>query len=372
MNITNLFTDFRNPTPKRLCEMATTISDEDFFDWTEDVHPVDILETNLPDKIFDPWTASTLAQAEASLGLFDKLPLELLLLILPWLDCNSLMAFRRINRGAYGIVESFSSFVTVRTHIPGAIRSIMAADAGEWITCDQLMAALHDPKCEQCGDVTGYFNILRRKRVCWFCFAPCENEQYSPLLYSHAIRKFGISRSIISTLPHMRTVPGIYGPFNRTVSKSVSLVDFESARQAGIALYGSSDAMLEHVSKVLDRKLQVFDAKKRERERRHSRRDHAARPRPPTVEDPWDSGEAGSLRFFAIIRMPWLDRSSDILQYGFRCAGCLEEREGRYEGSLSFRREHNEGSFAEHIRKRGRIITVDPNYRRKCHVQNDD
>ena len=119
------------------------------------------------------------------------------------------------------------------------------------------------------------------ERVCIFCL---------PLGYLHANRMFGLNRSILRTLPTMKSIPGRYSLFPKMVRGCVSLVDYDCARRASIALHDSVIAMEQYASRMLAPNPRAFDKK---------------------IGNP--------LRFMAIVQTPWFDRSSQELEWGFHC-----------------------------------------------------
>ena len=153
------------------------------------------------------------------------------------------------------------------------------------------------------------------------------DKRYLPLQYLHAKKMFGINCSIIHTLPTMRSIPGKYSVLGKISREHLSLVDFDSARRAGIALHGSVSAMEQYVSSM---------------------------PAPK----PFDEMTWNPLRFMAIVRTPWFNRSSQELEWGFHCIACKGDSR-----RLNFRRKFNVGSFKEHLRECGNIqhgLTFNP------------
>jgi hypothetical protein len=276
------------------------------------------LDANLPDLQFQPYNDHIPKPPKASLGALDTLPLELLCEILPQLDLRTLTDFRHINRRAMLLVESLPQYKAIRKHAYNALRGIIYIEAGRWTTCEMLYKKLCTAECEECGDFGGYLYILTCKRVCFLCLS--EDEQYLPLRYRHAIRKLGLKHSILRTLPSMKCIRGTYSPNEKKVRAHLKLVDSNCARRAGITLHGSVSAMEQYVSSM-------------------------------EIQDPPDFKSGNPLRFVAIVRTPWLNESSQELEWGFHCKGCQRS----YIGPLHFRRKFNIGSFKKHLRECGNI-----------------
>ena len=277
------------------------------------------LDDNLPDSQCQSDNDHIPNPPKAHLGALDILPLELLREILPPLDLRTLTNFRHVNRRAMWLVESFPQYKAIRKHAYNALRGIIFIETSRWITCEMLYEKLCTAECEECGDFGGYLYILTCKRVCFLCLS--EDKQYLPLRYLHAIRKFGINRPILRTLPSMKGKPGTYSPNERKVRARLTLVDADCARRAGIMLHGSVSAMEQYVSGMAFR-------------------------------DPFDGKSGNPLRFMAIVRTPWLNKSSQEPEWGFHCTGC---QESHYSCPLHFRRKFTVGSFKEHLRECGNI-----------------
>jgi hypothetical protein len=217
------------------------------------------------------------------------------------------------------LVESLPQYKAIRKHAYNALRGIIYIEAGQWTTCEMLYEKLCTAECEECGDFGGYLYILTCKRVCFLCLS--EDKQYLPLRYRHAIRKLGLKRPILRTLPNMKCIRGTYSPNEKKVRAHLKLVDSNCARSAGITLHGSISAMERYVSSM-------------------------------EVQDPFDGKSGNPLRFVAIVRTPWLNESSQELEWGFHCTGCQRSHISR---PLHFRRKFTIGSFKEHLRECGNI-----------------
>ncbi|KXN82004.1 hypothetical protein AN958_03302 [Leucoagaricus sp. SymC.cos] len=260
------------------------------------------------------------------------------------LDVRTLVNFRCVNRRALQLVHSIPSYKAIVAHAPVVLRGILSIEVGRWITCDMLYDELCTAECRTCGDFGGFLYILGTcKRVCYLCFST-EQKCYLPLSRREAMRKFGLSQKIVDGLPRMKSIPGLYTPRQEKVCERRNLVDPESARNTGIALHGSVQAMEQFVLQVAVKRLQAYD----------ERAKIIARPRRPRTEDPFDAKTRNPSRFMAIVKAPWLDRMSQMLEWGFHCVGC-GDRYSCYKRPLHWKRKFNEVSFAEHLKECGEI-----------------
>jgi len=286
---------------------------------------------------------------EVGLGSLGILPLELLQRILSQLDLRTLTDIRRVNHLALQFVASIPQYKAINTHASDALRGILSIETGRWITCETLYAILCKPECEQCGDFGGYLYILTCKRVCFLCFT--SEQTYLPLRYIHAIQKFGLNHQILDTLPQMRSIPGIYSPNQKKCRHRLTLVDYDYARRAGIALHGSVTAMEKHVSDIAGQKLQRY----RERLSQRPTSPSAPTTRRPRTEGPFDGKSGNPLRFMAIVRTPWLNRISQDVELGSYCIGCERSYDSYRNRPMHFRRKFTVDVFNEHLRQCGRI-----------------
>lgn len=306
------------------------------------------IDDNLPPAKSLPTDGFDRKPPEFDLGALDRLPTELLQGLLPQLDLCSLMRFRRVNRRAIEIVESILQYKAIATHAGNVLQAALRTGAGKWISCETVYEKLCAAECEECGDFGGYLYILTCKRVCFLCLS--EDETYLPLMRVHAIQKFGINRQIVCTLPCLRSIPGEYSLRKERKRPCFTLVDRESAYRAGVVLHGSPEAMERYASNALAQELQEYD----------QRTSEAAVERSESFIRHWvelktgmpDDGSRNAVRFMAIVRIPWVERISQELEWGFHCIGCQNLSSSR---PLHFRRKFTATTFMEHLKECGTI-----------------
>ena len=316
------------------------------------------LQPNLKDNTLDDnlsistppsHNGHTYGSSTVDLGVLDKLPLELLQFLLSQLDLRTFETFRRVNQRALEVTESIPQYKAIATHARTALRGILSIETGPWITCEILYEKLCTAQCEECGDFGGYLYLLTCKRVCFLCFT--ETWKYLPLPYSEAFRKWGATTRILSTVPRLRSVPGVYSPNGMKRRDRLCLVDPLSAYDACIAHYGSSRNMEFHVSEVMAHKLEQFRARMSQASM-YGSPSPVRRPRRPRTQDFSDGLCGNPTRFFAIVRTPWLDRHTQDLEWGFHCIGCQNDHDTR---PLHYRRKFTKASFVDHLRQCGKI-----------------
>lgn len=308
------------------------------------------LDYNLPAQSDLPGLRPHRKPPVFNLGVLDKLPLELVQELLAFLDLCSLAQFRRVNRRALNVVDCIPQYKTITTYTPLALQCIRAVGTGQWISCNTLYEKLCTAECEECGDFAGYLYILTCVRICFLCLS--RNIKYTPLRPSQAEAKFGLNAKVLRNLPRMKAVPGKYSPKQKNIQEPLVLVDMESAKQEGILLHGSASVMRQHVYNTYNQMWQEklkLDKSCIEEETQMLRFHHL---RAQLKEYRFDGTPANPLRFLAIIRIPWFNRVSQELEWGFHCIACQDSYHSR---SLYPRRKFTAASFGEHLRQYGSI-----------------
>lgn len=105
--------------------------------------------------------------------------------------------------------------------------------------------------------------LVTCRRVCFLCFTG--RTEYLTLLRPDAMRKFGLRREDIVGLPSMKSVPGHYSPREIKCRSRITLIDHDAAREAGIAVHGNIDAMMQHASEITSKKLEQYESRKSSR-----------------------------------------------------------------------------------------------------------
>ena len=196
----------------------------------------------------------------STLGNLEQLPLELINMLLIQLDIQSLTNFRRANQRAMQVIDQIPQYKKIILYAPSTIQGIPSINTGASFSCQELYTKLCTAECDICGDVGGYLYLVTCRRVCFLCFTT--KTEYLPLLRADAMRKFGLSRGDMAGLPFMRSVPGYYSPREVKCRTRMTLLDHDAAREAGIAVHGSIEAMVHHASEVTSKKLEQYEAPK--------------------------------------------------------------------------------------------------------------
>jgi hypothetical protein len=261
------------------------------------------------------------------------------------------MNFRQINKLAFELVNQNPEFTAIRKHAWDALQSILQTRNGGYITSTTLYNQLCTAECEVCGDFGGYLYILTCSRVCFLCFT--EDKRYLPLSFRRAQQKYGITSRAIQQLPHKKTMPGVYSPNQKRICQRIDVVDAESACRAGEALHGSMDALERYVANDNQQRLLRYESRKSLSTLPGSRA-----PRRPQIEDGHDGLSGNPLRFVAIVRVPWFDRSKQAVEWGFHCLACEKSYHGRPLNWRPSLEEHRSSSTLSNVGWSGTASTI--------------
>ena len=252
------------------------------------------------------------------LGQLDLLPLEVIQSVLQQLDLYTLTLMQSINHRSKLLVDSLPQHREIVTHAPNALRAILSTGLAPHFTIHQLSTALRAQDCLGCGSFGAYLCLLECRRYCWLCLA--EASDTLPISRSAAKASFGLSDNNLRQLPCMKTLPGRYSldRFDSdTHIRRLALVSTKSAKEAGIRLHGSQDAM--EAARMLVRL----------RCRNHSAGEGNIfwlQARRSTQSRPLCSHDGGYSfqRFMASMRFPTLDPSNGTIEWGISCKGCCD------------------------------------------------
>jgi len=277
------------------------------------------------------------------LGVLDKLPLELLCNTLLKTDIRSLTDFRRANQRAMGVVNPIPEYQLILRNCPALFRGLLSTGLGSNFSCEDLLRTLHDYECATCGDFAGFVYIITCKRVCFLCFS--ERPEYFPLQLTEAERKFCVRRGFFSSLPMLRSIPGLYSPNGNTSRIRYTLVDPTLAHSLSVKYHGSAQIMEQSVADAAQRSLEAYSQRlKVQSGKTVSRRAPNMNSREGRILDP--------RRFMAIVRVPWIKRLTNTVEWGFHCTGCKKQYRCR---PLHWRRRYCSKTFEHHIAQCGTV-----------------
>nr|POE46216.1 hypothetical protein CFP56_73178 [Quercus suber] len=167
-----------------------------------------------------------------SLGVLDRLPLELATSICLELDMLSLFAFRHVNRRARQIVSSLPQYRIAVSHSLGCICASLRTKAAAYVTLSEYYRRLCETKCTLCGDNYGdLINLLNWKRCCSVCLRH-HRLHVRVVTRSAARRVLQLSNKALEAIPTLKTLPGIYSMDERAHKSRHTILPLEAALSA--------------------------------------------------------------------------------------------------------------------------------------------
>lgn len=284
-----------------------------------------------------------------SLGALDILPLELRTAVFLRLDVQSLTTLRRVSQSARLAVDAFPPYKSVRQHAPELLRAVLSTQVAGHNTAVDLYNVLLTQNCRYCGDFGTFIYIFTCVRVC--CLCTSEEMDMLPLTPSLAKTSCGLSAKDVSSLPTIRTLPGMYSWLNKSRRRRGALVDRGAAERAGIELHGSRQQMEEAAMALKNDALERWRKKIQLCE---SSSLLGLNSRGPTRPDfsPFDGHEGNPHRFMGILRVPWLNRMTGATEDGLSCAGCSDAERMDVDWfcrALDWRRLFSREGLLEHV-----------------------
>ncbi|GKZ31437.1 hypothetical protein AbraIFM66950_012047 [Aspergillus brasiliensis] len=285
--------------------------------------------TNPPNRPFNP----------AIPGLLDRLPLEILLSIIPDLDIQSIFSLRRVNARTRDIISSLKTYQQVTTHALSLMCALLRTNLAQWYTLQDIVDVLHTRECTICGGEFGGFVSLPPPKLTRCC-------------YSCIQQKAQIGRRVVD-------------PFTRrfSIEQDHELITLSEAHN----LYGISPAVLRRESVPIMKTLRgVYTMNETERKKQHSLV-YDKRVRELSINHkrgiPWsDTYRRGREMFLrwcmATTAVPYVDPETGEVERGVSCKGCqshFEEISSRPRnfGDLSASRDkvYSRAGFLMHFRE---------------------
>ena len=260
----------------------------------------------------------------ASLGDSDRLPDEILCRIFVQLDLQSLTDFRRVNQRAMQVVDSIPEYATIVKHAVDTLRALLAVEAASGASCQELYDLLCVYyRCSTCNRFGDHLYLMTLKRVCSYCFN--RKPAFLPLRPHEARIYYDLTPEQLSSVPHIRTIPGCYTGRMKKCSRRQTLYDRTAASHASVTIQGSEEDMHTTVKNIQDAQLTRY------LNRLNVWQEHGElgrRPRRPQLTFEWGSNPIPEQeRFMGVVHFPYLNMITKNLERGFRCRKCENKRE---------------------------------------------
>lgn len=241
----------------------------------------------------------------SSAGDLDKLPSETLLLTLQYLDFQSLCNFMATSLHAKEMVESMLMYQNLLAHASTALIVVGKMNLASHYSVLDLHATMLSHNCVSCHQFGSFLFLPTCERACLSCLH--RNMRFWVLPVKEAQEIYGIQQKEVHRLPSM-----ISFPITRRRGRRKKLVSVKLARELGLAIHGSQQAMANWV---------MQSGKLGNRVNQYSWWADAGEtildwntddPIPPPTSSGWGS---------ASIRFPHLGRDQTV-DPGYWCEGC--------------------------------------------------
>ncbi|KAI9725832.1 MAG: hypothetical protein M1828_002461 [Chrysothrix sp. TS-e1954] len=157
-------------------------------------------------KKFCPLNRSSIEIRTTSLGLLDRLPTEILHLVLEELDVQTAVNIRTINTMFKHQVESLLIYQRLIRRDGDALRALIGSCMARHTSLKKLHEALLSSCCEFCKNEGAFLNLLICKRVCHQCTS--HNRRLKPITAAEAQEHYGLNAGARDSLPRFYPVYG--------------------------------------------------------------------------------------------------------------------------------------------------------------------
>lgn len=249
-----------------------------------------------------------------SLGLFEKLPIEIIHIILNQLDLHSFTQFSHVAVRGRPTVLSLPAYQILARHAPEALAALRLTKLMRLHPISYLFAAFTSARCATCPAYGPYLFLPACERCCWNCLR--HNPARRVFTQAHARLAFALSPKQVRKLPVLFSLPGRYDTTRVQVLGQYQLVSVSAARDLALSIHGSAEVV---VNLTEGRKNKIRTALRI----RFLQRSFTINPEQDLLMVP-DQGNNFNDPFFgfASIPFPSLSGQTGVLEYGLWCKGC--------------------------------------------------
>lgn len=236
--------DFSNP---RACDLHLAVMASKRIDIFRRIIPI---TTRFPaHKDFKP-TIDIPPRPCPSLGVLDRLPMDLHIAIFKRLNVPTICAMRQVNSYAKSVVEIVPAFNNTRKYAPHAFKAILLTGACGIFTIQDLFNVLVAPGCHICGEFAAQLYLPSLSRVCTNCLELSPEMETIKIFYAKDL--FGLTNNQIKEMTSV--VNGIAGWYHdytafSSVKSTPTLVSRAMVEAAAIRFHGSRPNMESFVEK---------------------------------------------------------------------------------------------------------------------------
>ncbi|KAI0194553.1 F-box domain-containing protein [Astrocystis sublimbata] len=250
----------------------------------------------------------------SSLGILDRLPVELLHEVLRSLDLQSIVRFSRVSIQGNNILYSLPAYRDVIKHAPHALAALGQTKLLHLHSASELHSALRSERCATCPEYGVYLFLPTCERCCWQCLR--SNPTRRVVTPAAAAKTFALSPKTTQQLPVMFSIPSTYGvgvARLKSTQKSYRLVSINDAKVLVMSVYRSAGNAIEDIIIRRQRSYQAEDTLQ-------------AIFSESTCSDSLmipDQGNTRVDRYFGMASIPFPSLTTlDSVEHGLWCKGC--------------------------------------------------
>ncbi|MCJ1413560.1 hypothetical protein MMC19_007681 [Ptychographa xylographoides] len=253
----------------------------------------------------------------STLGELEKLPREIINMVLLTLDLEALTVMRRVNICARRVISRLPEYKIVIEQAPSVLRAFLSVKLGSFTTLQRIYDALCSETCVGCGRFAPMLYLFTCSRVCGDCLI--SDNSFLPKPINLIELDYGLGIRSIRELPALHAIPGLYSHNGVIRRDRTVLIDTATAEAYGIGSHGSVAAMNVYVNRE-KRFLETRYAMNQMEEARHPT---GRNPPVPPHRAYWDRGSFNPHRFMGILRIPVVYPKEKRAEWGLHCRDCF-------------------------------------------------
>ena len=256
---------------------------------------------------------ATLDDRSSSIGCLDRLPFEIVHIILSMLDVQSVTRVASVSIRGGALVRSHPAYRDMMGFAPEAMAALGKTGLIGIHSLTKLHATLRSERCVCCREYGAFLFLPTCERCCWQCLRLSPSLRMLPP--KEARKYFRLSQGHLERLPIISSIPGSYGILATAAPKPCRLVSVKQARELGIAVHGSAEKLSEAFARRCKSFFTIVTGRYFQSERLvfHTQ-DSLLLP---------DQGSVPKDKFFGMASIPFPSlRPADGIEYGLWCLGC--------------------------------------------------
>ncbi|KAF2105916.1 hypothetical protein BDV96DRAFT_694522 [Lophiotrema nucula] len=169
--------------------------------------------------------------ATATLGVLDKLAVELQYEVLGQLDIQSVFDFRRVNQKARGLVDGLVEYQKILENASDAFRMALSIKVADKISIRELFTKLCQRECDYCNKPAAFIDLFSMKRRCLDLGGYCQ-KLTSPMNFRQILRNTLLRYSEVEQVPAFLAIPEqegvpLFNPFRSVTTYRDTFYDGE-------------------------------------------------------------------------------------------------------------------------------------------------